>query len=69
MKISARNHLTGEVVSVKKDGVAAVVKLKIDAPAEITALITAEAVEEMGIKEGDKARAVVKATEVMISKD
>jgi len=67
-KISARNKIVGEVISVEKDRVSAVVKIRIDAPCVITAFITREAVEELGIKEGDKATAVIKATEVMVSK-
>ena len=69
MKISARNKIEGEVISVKKDKVSAVVKIRIDVPSVITAFITREAVEELGIKEGDRATAVIKATEVMISKE
>ena len=68
-KISARNRIEGEVVSVEKDKVSAVVKIRIDAPCVITAFITREAVEELGIKEGDRAAAVIKATEVMVSKE
>ncbi len=69
VKISARNKIEGEVISVKKDKVSAVVKIRIDVPSVITAFITREAVEELGIKEGDRATAVIKATEVMISKE
>jgi len=66
-KISARNKI--EVISVEKDKVSAVVKIRIDVPCIITAFITREAVEELGIKKGDRATAVIKATEVMVSKD
>jgi len=69
VKISARNKIEGEVISVEKDKVSAVVKIRIDVPCVITAFITREAVEELGIKEGDRATAVIKATEVMISKE
>jgi molybdopterin-binding protein len=68
MKISARNRLEGEVISVEKDKLAAVVKIKVDTPVIVTAFITSEAVEDLGVKKGDRAAAVVKATEVMISK-
>ena len=69
MKFSARNKIQGEVVSVEKDRVSAVVKIMVDAPCVVTAFITREAVEELGVKEGDRAIAVIKATEVMISKE
>jgi molybdate transport system regulatory protein len=68
VKISARNHLKGKVTAVKKDGVMALVKVKVTAPAEITALISCESVEDLKIKVGDEVEAVVKATEVMIAK-
>lgn len=67
-KLSARNRIEGEVVSVEKDKVSAVVKIRVEAPCVVTAFITREAVEDLGIKEGDKVAAVIKATEVMISK-
>jgi len=35
----------------------------------ITAMITKEAVEKLGLKEGDKVEAVIKATEVLVSKE
>jgi molybdate transport system regulatory protein len=68
VKISARNHLKGKVIAVKKDGVMASVKIKVTEPAEITALISSESVEDLKIKVGDEVEAIVKATEVMIGK-
>jgi molybdate transport system regulatory protein len=68
LKISARNQLKGKVVSIEKDGVTAKVKVEIKAPAVVTAVITKEAVEDLGIKVGDEVNAVVKSTEVMIGK-
>jgi len=69
LKISARNRLKGLVKEVDMGKVAAKVKVKIEAPAVITALISREAVEELDIKPGDKVEAVIKATEVMIAKE
>jgi molybdate transport system regulatory protein len=54
---------------VEKDKLAAVVKLRIEVPSEITAFITREAADEMDLKEGDKAAVVIKSTEVMVSKE
>jgi molybdate transport system regulatory protein len=68
LKISARNQLKGKVISVEKDGVTAKVKVEIKAPAVVTAVITKEAVEDLGIKVGDEVNAVIKSTEVMVSK-
>ena len=68
LKISARNQLKGKVISIEKDGITAKVKVEIKAPAVVTAVITKEAVEDLGIKVGDEVNAVVKSTEVMIAK-
>jgi len=68
LKISARNRLKGKVVAVEKNGLMAKIKVEITAPASVTALISKEAAEDLGIKVGDQVEAVVKATEVMIAK-
>ena len=68
VKISARNHLKGKVSVVQKDGIMALVKIKVTEPAEITALISNESVKDLKIKVGDQVEAIVKATEVMIAK-
>jgi molybdate transport system regulatory protein len=68
LKLSARNQIEGKVISIEKDGVTAKIKVEIQAPAMITSVITREAVEDLGIKVGDKVNAVVKSTEVMIAK-
>jgi molybdate transport system regulatory protein len=68
VKISARNHLKGKVSLVKKDGVMALVKIKVTEPSEITALISNESVEDLKIKVGDEVEAIIKATEVMVGK-
>ncbi|MGB7000492.1 MAG: TOBE domain-containing protein [Halobacteriota archaeon] len=69
MPISARNRMAGVIKAVEKGEVASTVKIEIIKPSVITAMITKEAVEELGLKEGDKVEAVIKATEVMVSKD
>ena len=69
LKISARNLLKGTVQQVDKGIITAKVKIKIDAPAVITAIISKEAVEELDVKAGDTISAVIKATEVMVLKE
>lgn len=69
LKISARNRLKGTVQEVDKGAVTAKVKIKIEKPVVVTALISKEAVEELDIKTGDKVQAVIKATEVMVAKE
>ena len=67
MEVSARNKLTGTVKNVKLGQVMAEVTLQVGEN-EITALITRTSAERLGLKVGDKAFALVKATEVMIGK-
>ena len=62
---SARNRFPGIVTRVERDGVAAVVEV-IAGPHRLVSLLTAEAVDELGLKVGDEAVCVVKATNVMV---
>jgi molybdopterin-binding protein len=68
LKISARNQLKGKVTHIEKNGLMAKVKVEIAVPATVTALISKEAAEDLGLKIGDQVEAIVKATEVMIAK-
>lgn len=68
LKISARNRLKGVVKEVEKGVITAKVKIEIETPVVVTAIISKEAVEEMNIKTGDAVEAVIKATEVMVAK-
>lgn len=68
MKLSARNQLEGKIVSVTKGQTTAHVVIEIGAGVHLTSSITNEAVDELGLKAGDHAWAVVKASDVMIGK-
>ena len=68
MKLSARNKLKGKILDVKKGATTAHVRLEI-ASGVVTASITNEAVEELGLKAGGTAIAIVKASDVMIAVD
>jgi molybdopterin-binding protein len=65
---SARNRFTGTVTSVEVDGVMALVEIEAG-PHRITAAITRDSVEELGLAEGVKATAAVKATSVMVQRE
>lgn len=65
--LSARNRFPGVVVSVEVDGVMALVEIEAG-PHRISAVITRDAVEELGLVEGARATAAVKATSVMIER-
>jgi molybdopterin-binding protein len=62
---SARNRFPGIVTRIEKDRVAAVVEV-IAGPHRMVSLMTAEAVDELGLKVGDEAICVVKATNVIV---
>lgn len=66
-KLSARNHLKGKIEDIELGEVGAKVKIKVETDT-LTAYITREAAEDLDLEEGDPAKAVIKATEVMISK-
>jgi molybdopterin-binding protein len=68
MKLSARNLLKGKVVEIKKGAVMAKVKLDIGGGNAITALISVDSVQDLKLKKGDKACAIIKSTEVIIGK-
>ena len=65
---SARNRFSGTVTSVEVDGVMAIVEIEAG-PHRVTAAITRDAVEELGLAEGMAATATVKATSVMVERD
>ena len=66
--LSARNRLAGTIKSVEADGVVALVEIEAG-PFRIAAVITRDAVEELGLAPGVPAVATIKATSVMISRD
>ncbi|MEM3674687.1 MAG: TOBE domain-containing protein, partial [Candidatus Methanomethyliaceae archaeon] len=69
LKISARNRIKGVVKSVERGDVVTKIRVEIDVPTTITALISTEAVDDLEIKVDDRVEAVIKATEVMIAKE
>ncbi len=69
MKISARNALKGTIKSITKGPVNAEVVIDIGNGVLVTAMITAHSVENLKLKEGSPAYAVIKASEVMVAID
>ena len=67
MVVSGRNRLRGVVEEVRREGLVAQVRLRIGEQ-WLTAVITREALDELGLKRGDEATALVKSTEVMIAR-
>lgn len=69
MKISARNVLPGKVVSMVKGPVSTELTLEIAPGVQVTSSITSTSATSLGLKEGDKAYAVIKASSVMVAVD
>ena len=68
MDISARNQLNGKIVGVELGAVMANIKIEISEPGVITAVITKESAEKLGLAEGDDVAAIIKSTEVIVGK-
>jgi molybdopterin-binding protein len=66
-KVSGRNQIAGTIIEVKISGLLAKVVLAIG-DQRITSIITADAVREMKLRKGEQAAALMKATEVMITR-
>ncbi|MEV0932376.1 molybdopterin-binding protein [Streptomyces phaeochromogenes] len=67
MSLSIRNQLPGTVTAVTPGEAMATVKVRLDGGQELTAAITSEAVEELGLAEGSAVRALVKSTEISLA--
>jgi molybdopterin-binding protein len=65
--LSARNRFPGVIRSVESDGVMALVEIE-TGPHRVTAAVTRDAVEELGLAPGVRATATVKATSVMVER-
>lgn len=68
MKLSARNQIKGKIVSVQKGQTTGHVRIDIGNSVIITSSITNEAIDELALKAGDEAIAVIKASDVMVAK-
>ena len=69
MKLSARNILKGKILTVRKGTTTAHVLIQLPGGAIITSSITNEAVDELGLANGQDAYAVIKASDVMVGRD
>ncbi len=68
MKLSARNQLEGKITGIELGAVMANIKIDISEPNTITAVITKESAEKLGLTEGDDVTVIIKSTEVIIGK-
>jgi molybdopterin-binding protein len=68
MKLSARNQIKGTVIAVQKGQTTGHVRIDIGHGIVITSSITNEAIDDLDLKVGDEAMAVIKASDVMVAK-
>ena len=69
MKISARNQFKGKILNIQKGAVNGIVKIDIGGGNVMSATISMNAIEELGLEVGKEAYAIVKATSVMVGVD
>ncbi|WP_417606827.1 TOBE domain-containing protein [Primorskyibacter flagellatus] len=69
MKLSARNKLTGTVVSIDKGAVNSTVQINLGGDTTVTAMITNASVADLGLEVGKTAHAIVKASDVIVGAD
>ncbi len=69
MQISARNQFKGTIVEIKKGAVNGIVKIDIGGGHVVSATISLDAIEQLALRVGKEAYAVIKATSVMVATD
>jgi molybdopterin-binding protein len=69
MRLSTRNQLTGTVAEINVGSVMTIVKIDLDGGQRVTASVTRDAVEELGLTVGAPVTALIKSTEVMLGVD
>ena len=69
MRLSARNVLKGRVVRVVRGATTGHVKLDVGGGVIVTGSVTMEAIRELGLKKGDRAVSIIKASDVIVGKE
>jgi molybdopterin-binding protein len=69
MKYGARNQLVGKVTEIKKGQLMCEVKFDLTQPGQMASVMTLESLEELGIKNGDMVKVLVKAVNVLLVKE
>jgi molybdopterin-binding protein len=67
-ELSARNRFRGVVSRVEVDGLLAQVEIDVTEPTRVVAIVTRDAAEELGLRPGMPATAIVKSTSVMVER-
>jgi molybdopterin-binding protein len=66
--LSARNRFKGVVTDVKVEGLLAQIEMVVSEPVRLVAIVTRDAVEELGLEPGMSTTAIVKSTSVMVER-
>lgn len=69
MKYGARNQFIGDVAFIKKDEVMSEVVLEVTKDVYVTSVMTTDSLTDLGIREGDCVKALVKAVNVVLVKE
>jgi molybdopterin-binding protein len=69
VRLSARNRFKGVIEGVEEGIITSRIKIKVQTPIVITAVITKDAVKELELKRGDKVEAIIKSSSVMVAKE
>jgi molybdate transport system regulatory protein len=67
-RLSARNAFDAKITKIERGEITSLVRMSSVSPVQLTSIISKEAVEDLELREGDRVKAVVKATEVMVAK-
>ncbi len=69
MKYGARNQIEGKITKIKKGDVMGQVTLEIPADSVMNSVMTTESIEDLGIKEGENVKVIVKAINVLLVRE
>ncbi|HMK13534.1 MAG TPA: TOBE domain-containing protein [Burkholderiales bacterium] len=69
MKYGARNNIVGKVTEIKKGSLMCQVKVSIDGPINITSVMTQDTLADLGVKNGDSVRVLIKAVNVLLVRE
>ena len=69
MKYGARNNVVGKVAEIKKGSLMCQVKVSVDGPIDITAVMTLDTLADLDVKKGDTVRVLAKAVNVILVRE
>jgi molybdopterin-binding protein len=69
MKYGARNQLVGKVMEIKQGKIMCQVRVKIEAGSSVSSVMTVDSLKDLGIKKGERVKAIVKAVSVLLVKE